>query len=278
MSVAIDRPIDAFLPSHGKRQRLPGPPCPTPRGPLSGAVFSALRQDPGSLGPTPTVMGDALSDADLQLALYCCYELHYRGLAGVNPDWEWDPALLSFRAEMEHAFLDRLRDEIGPFACHSLGDIGSALDELIASASGPSLSNFLLESGSLSQIQEFCVHRSAYQLKEADPYTFAAPRLSGDAKAAMVEIQYDDYGSGSAVGMHHDGFGSRFRLRGLPRRASGTDVGHGQPGVDVRPPPTLASSPAWSPCHFRDDLDRTHRTVQPGANPLGYRARRVSVR
>lgn len=147
------------------------------------------------------VMGDALSDADLQLALYCCYELHYRGLAGVNPDWEWDPALLSFRAEMEHAFLDRLRDDIGPFACHSLGDIGSALDELIASASGPSLSNFFLESGSLSQIQEFCVHRSAYQLKEADPYTFAAPRLSGDAKAAMVEIQYDDYGAGSAVGI-----------------------------------------------------------------------------
>jgi len=233
MSVAIDRPTDAFLPSHGKRQRLPGPPCPTPRGPLSGAVFSALRQDPGSLGPTPTVMGDALSDADLQLALYCCYELHYRGLAGVNPDWKWDRALLSFRGEIEHAFLDRLRDETGPFACHSLGDIGSALGELIASASGPSLSNFLLESGSLSQIQEFCVHRSAYQRKVADRHTIAVPSLSGDAKVAMAEIQFDDYGRSSAVGRRSTLFADTMTALGL-------DSAYGA-YLDELPGPTLAT-------------------------------------
>jgi hypothetical protein len=42
-----------------------------------------------------------LSDDDLHLALYLCYELHYRGLAGVDVGWEWDPALLSFRAQLE---------------------------------------------------------------------------------------------------------------------------------------------------------------------------------
>jgi len=150
--------------------------------------------------PIPVV--DALVDDDLQLALYCCYELHYRGLAWADPDWEWDPALIGFRADMERAFLRRLRDEIGQAGpCHG-GDVGVALVEIIAGASGPSLSTFLLESGTLDQFREFCVHRSAYQLKEADPHTFAIPRLGGDAKAAMVEIQYDEYGCGRAADMH----------------------------------------------------------------------------
>jgi len=59
----------------------------------------------------PPVTVDALADDDLHLALYCCYELHYRGLAGVGPEWEWHPALLGFRGEMERALLERLRDE-----------------------------------------------------------------------------------------------------------------------------------------------------------------------
>jgi hypothetical protein len=145
---------------------------------------------------------DALTDDDLQLALYLCYELHYRGLVGTDPNWEWDPALIGFRAEFECAFLQRLRDEMGPPARARSSDVGDALVALIDDAAGPSLSTFLLESGSLDQLREFCIHRSAYQLKEADPHTFAIPRLSGGAKAAMVEIQYDEYGSGCAADMH----------------------------------------------------------------------------
>ena len=45
---------------------------------------------------------------------------------------------------------------------------------------------------------EFLVHRSAYQLKEADPHSWAIPRLSGAPKAALVEIQADEYGGGDA--------------------------------------------------------------------------------
>lgn len=41
------------------------------------------------------------------------------------------------------------------------------------------------------------MHRSAYQLKEADPHSFALPRVpAGRAKAAFVEIQADEYGGG----------------------------------------------------------------------------------
>ena len=38
----------------------------------------------------------------------------------------------------------------------------------------------------LEQVLEFVVHRSAYQLKEADPHSFALPRLWGPPKAAEL--------------------------------------------------------------------------------------------
>jgi hypothetical protein len=50
-------------------------------------VISALRRQPGTLGATPPIGPvDALSDDDFSLALYLCYELHFRGVA--NTDWE----------------------------------------------------------------------------------------------------------------------------------------------------------------------------------------------
>src|SRR4051812_13001116 len=77
------------------------------RGPLSEAVLEALRLDErGEFG----VVADADPfGEDLQLALYLCYELHYQGLPGVDPDWEWDPELLRLRAGMERVFLAALR-------------------------------------------------------------------------------------------------------------------------------------------------------------------------
>jgi hypothetical protein len=94
-------------------------------------------------------------------------------------------------------------------------EVTSALDETIRASSGPSLSSHFLEKGTLDQFREFCVHRSAYQLKEADPHTFGIPRLSGEAKAAMVAIQYDEYGSGDAAEMHSTLFGNTLRTLGL---------------------------------------------------------------
>ena len=42
----------------------------------------------------------------------------------------------------------------------------------------------------------------AYQLKEADPHTWAIPRLDGRAKAALVDIQIGEYGDGNAQHVH----------------------------------------------------------------------------
>lgn len=209
------------------------PLLPWPRGPLSATVIAALNRNPGTLGNTPPVVDvDALSDDDFTLALYLCYEVHYRG--ATDSRWEWDPALLTFRAELERAFEDRLRDEVKPAAPRFPFEVASVLNELLVSpSSSPSLSNYLLELGTLDQFIEFCVHRSAYQLKEADPHTFAIPRLTGEAKAAMVEIQYDEYGSGDASSMHATLFGDTLTALGL-------DPSYGS-YVEVLPGVTLAS-------------------------------------
>jgi hypothetical protein len=69
--------------------------------------------------------------------------------------------------------------------------------------------------GTLAQWREYLTLRSVYHLKEADPHTFAVPRLSGRAKAAMVEIQADEYGGGTAERMHSELFAGLLRDLGL---------------------------------------------------------------
>jgi hypothetical protein len=152
----------------------------------------------------------ALTDEDLQVSLAVLYELHYRGFDEVSDDWEWDPALLRLRAGLEHRHLGALRDLVGPLAVS--GDpIDRQLTALIAADDGPSLSSFMAKQGTLEQWREYLTLRSVYHLKEADPHTFAIPRLSGRAKAAMVEIQADEYGGGSVERMHSELFAGLLR-------------------------------------------------------------------
>ena len=179
-------------------------PLPRPRGPLTDWLFSTLRRAPGPCGMGPRSADDPLDGDDAALALYCLYELHYRGFAGVDDGWEWEPSLLAVRARLEQAFLDRLR-EITPAVRSTT--VPDALYDLLAPSptagpAAPSLSAYLAETGTLDELREYCVHRSAYQLKEADPHTWALPRLAGAAKAAMVEIQADEYGAGIERDMH----------------------------------------------------------------------------
>ena len=76
---------------------------PQPRGPVSRALLDGLGTSPHVL---PVVTG-TIEDEDLHLALYCCYELHYRGFEGVDDRWEWEPSLLALRAELERRFETR---------------------------------------------------------------------------------------------------------------------------------------------------------------------------
>ncbi len=185
---------------------------PEPRGPLSESLCSDLATRT-SLSASTIERADrvaaggayALSDEDLQISLAILYELHYRGFDGVSEDWEWDPALLRVRAALERRHLAALRELVGPLEVTD-EPIDRQLTALIAADDGPSLSAFMAKQGTLGQWREYLTLRSVYHLKEGDPHTFAIPRLSGRAKAAMVEIQADEYGGGSAARMHSELF------------------------------------------------------------------------
>jgi hypothetical protein len=204
-----------------QRMRGDGRGLPEARGPLSAFLLQHLRWQPHDLPatPAPFVQGPAaLTDDDLHLALYLCYELHYRGWAGVQEGWEWEPSLLAFRRRLEAAFVDALVEDVGP-PCAGVSPtaVEDELHRILAGGSGPSLSSFMDEEGTVEQFREFCVHRSAYQLKEADPHTWAIPRLGGPAKAALVLIQSDEYGNGKPDEVHAERFAVTMEALGLDR-------------------------------------------------------------
>jgi hypothetical protein len=91
----------------------------------------------------------------------------------------------------------------------------AALRELIAADESPSLSRYVEREATHEQALEFVIHRSAYQLKEADPHSWAIPRLAGPPKAALIEIQADEYGGGQAERMHSALFATTMDALGL---------------------------------------------------------------
>ncbi|MEU7216961.1 iron-containing redox enzyme family protein [Nocardia iowensis] len=177
------------------------PRLPRPRGPITEMLLKTLVGGPGNLSDVAIPTGNPLSDDDLHLALYLCYELHYRGFAGVDPRWEWHPGLLALRGQLEAPFEAALRERFLDDTCRGNPDVRAALTE-IADRPGPSLSRYLRDNATAEQFREAMVLRSAYRLKEADPHSFAIPRLENKAKAALVEIEYDEFGSGRPDRIH----------------------------------------------------------------------------
>ncbi|MEU6478734.1 iron-containing redox enzyme family protein [Streptomyces sp. NPDC047017] len=175
----------------------PEPGLPPARGPLSAAVTAYLR----GTGELPRAEDAAEAEPygdDLQLALYLCYELHYRGFAGVADRREWDPGLLAVRAALEDRFLTALRADTPGH--DSLDDALAAI--LVEPVDGTGVSHHLRAEGELWQVREYAALRSLYHLKEADPHAWVLPRLWGRAKAAMAAVEFDEYGGGRAERVH----------------------------------------------------------------------------
>ena len=76
------------------------------------------------------------------------------------------------------------------------------LDDLTRPDPGGRLTGFVARKAEVEHLRELLVHRSVYHLKEADPHTWAIPRLHGGPKAALVEIQADEYGGGRPEWVH----------------------------------------------------------------------------
>ncbi len=193
------------------------PALPAAHGPLSTAVRQALAGPP--LRDRLVRLNASVHDSDpygldLQLALYMCYELHYRGFSGVDPTWEWNPALLALRGELERVFLAGVRHDVGTIdPTHTAEAEMAALAIEPTDGCGPSY--HLRDAGTWQQMREYFVHRSLYHLKEGDPHAWVIPRLMGGAKAAFVAVEFDEYGAGQGPRLHQQFFADLMCAAGL---------------------------------------------------------------
>lgn len=217
---------DAAVGEHGRGR------IPEARGEVSAHVLAVLSGDAGPGDPAPSTSGDPLDDEDSTLALYVLQELCYRGFVGVDDELEWDLDLLRLRTTLEARFIGRVLDEVGPVG--PVTDVRESLLELFRAPPSRSLAGWCATEGDHLHLREQAVHRSPYQLKEADPHTWALPRLHGEAKAALVEIQADEYGQGDPHKAHAALFALHMRRLGLDDRYGAY--------LDLVPASTLATS------------------------------------
>jgi hypothetical protein len=218
---------------------------PSPRGPMSRWCVDAMTATPQPKDAIAAVTAgldeaDALTDDDVQLALWMLYELHYQGFDEVDPELEWEPLLLGVRREIEQRFEAALREQTQATVHSALAawddgaDVAQTLFDLCATDDSPDVLAQVQRSDGRGRVLELLAHRSVYQLKEADPHTWMVPRLRGAPKAALLEIQFDEYGDGRAEDIHATLFADALATCGL-------DDGYGA-YVDAVPGATLAIS------------------------------------
>jgi len=184
---------------------------PKPRGPLSTAVTSALRAVPdeevGRIDLEPESTDDAA------VALWMLHELSYGGFDGVDDRAEWEPELVRVRLRLEQDLEARLRER-WPGVPEG-ADLATDFFDWVADHDGPSLARHVQTEATGEQVLDLLRVRSVYHLKEADPTTWVIPRLPIAAKAALVELQYDEYGVGDPARLHAHLFARGMEASGL---------------------------------------------------------------
>ena len=206
---------------------------PSPRGDLGAELQQALLRPPDADGPRLKAASAAAEDQ--ALSLWVLHELAYRGFDGVDPGHERSAALLALRAELEDDLEGRLRAQ-WPGAPDT--DFASGFFGWLESWEGPSLARFVQTEATREQADRLLRVRALYHLKEADPSTWAIPRLPVEAKAALAELQYDEYGAGDPTRLHS-------HLFALGMTASGLSADYGA-YVDETPLEVLEQNNAQS--------------------------------
>lgn len=188
---------------------------PHPRGDLSAAVAATLLRPPGStratrdLGPGLEALASTAAfvhDGDAQLALWMLLELHHRGLEGVDDAWEWRPEPAAIRTALGDRLEDVVRDAVAVRLAASAPTVAARPAETLFALLGDGrrsrLARRVRRLATLEQWRDLLALKSVYQLKEADPHSWAIPRAHGAVKVALTEIQYDEYGSGDPDRQH----------------------------------------------------------------------------
>jgi hypothetical protein len=172
---------------------------PKPRGGLSEWTFARLAATAGDDDHGPAPVADSWDDE--AITLWALHELSYRGFEDADDRAEEDPAVLVVRRDLELALEERLRAR-WPGADPQPAEVPAALERLVADDDGPSLADHVRRRADVDQVLELLRQRSVYQLKEADPTTWVVPRLPTRAKAALMEVQFDEYGGGDPNRLH----------------------------------------------------------------------------
>ena len=102
-------------------------------------------------------------------------------------------------------------------------ELGTGFFDWVADHDGPSLARHVQTAATEEQVLDLLRFRSVYHLKEADPTTWVVPRLPTAPKAALVELQYDEYGVGDPDRLHASLFARGMEASGL-RPEHGTYV------------------------------------------------------
>ena len=137
------------------------------------------------------------------------------------------PELLRVRRDLEERLWRRSCGTAWPGVPDGV-DLAHGFFDWVADHDGPSLARHVQTEATEEQVLDLLRVRSVYHLKEADPTTWVIPRLPVAAKAALVELQYDEYGVGDPrpaarppVGARHGGQRAAARVRRLRGRGAG---------------------------------------------------------
>lgn len=206
---------------------------PKARGGLSDQVFTALRTD--AVDPALVrVAPDGVDDA--QITLWALYEQHYRGFEDARAELEWHPTLVAVRGGLEEEFLAELRRRFVPPPC--VDPFAESFFAYVEGHDAPSIATHVQRRADREQVLELLRARSLYQLKEADPTTWAVPRLPARPQVALMALQFDEYGAGDPSRQH-----ARLFAEGM--RACRLDPTYGA-YVDDAPVEVLAQNNAMS--------------------------------
>ncbi|MGZ8738230.1 MAG: iron-containing redox enzyme family protein [Nocardioides sp.] len=184
---------------------------PKARGALSETLFEALRR--GDLAALPGLAAEDRDDA--QVALWALYELHYLGFEDVSDELEWHPVLLALRRDLEADLEARLRSRHAAAGPVPDGPFEEAFFEFVAGHDGRSTAAYVHRQADSEQVLELLRRRSVYHLKESDPTAWVVPRLQVGVKAALMELQYDEYGAGDPNRLHAHLFAAGMDASGL---------------------------------------------------------------